>query len=113
MVSPVAAGAQFDTAMLKALETRVTTRTTFKGHLDSYRFCDQVLLQGALLVACVGWPGSCPASALVACACYLWLVSENNQTPKLLLHPRRCGHLSCPTPSCAARVRPLACAPQS
>ena len=34
---------QFDAAMLKALETRVTTRTTFKGHLDSYRFCDQVL----------------------------------------------------------------------
>lgn len=32
--------------MLKALDTRVTTRTTFKGHLDSYRFCDQVLLAG-------------------------------------------------------------------
>lgn len=28
--------------MLKALETKVTTRTSFKGHLDSYRFCDQV-----------------------------------------------------------------------
>ena len=34
--------------MLKALETRVTTRTTFKGHLDSYRYCDQVLLAGSL-----------------------------------------------------------------
>jgi hypothetical protein len=39
---------QFDVAMLKALETRVTTRTTFKGHLDSYRFCDQV-------PACMAW----------------------------------------------------------
>lgn len=33
---------QFDEAMNKALEKEVTTRTTFKGHLDSYRFCDQV-----------------------------------------------------------------------
>ena len=28
--------------MNKALEKEVTTKTTFKGHLDSYRFCDQV-----------------------------------------------------------------------
>ena len=34
---------QFDEAMNKALEKEVTTKTTFKGHLDSYRFCDQVL----------------------------------------------------------------------
>ena len=33
---------QFDEAMNKALEKEVTTKTTFKGHLDSYRFCDQV-----------------------------------------------------------------------
>ncbi|CAL5220960.1 g3066 [Coccomyxa viridis] len=34
--------AEFDEAMNKALEKEVTTKTTFKGHLDSYRFCDQV-----------------------------------------------------------------------
>lgn len=33
---------QFDAAMNKALEKEVTTKATFKGHLDSYRFCDQV-----------------------------------------------------------------------
>ncbi|CAK0783143.1 hypothetical protein CVIRNUC_006339 [Coccomyxa viridis] len=33
---------EFDAAMNKALEKEVTTKATFKGHLDSYRFCDQV-----------------------------------------------------------------------
>ena len=42
--------AQFDEAMNKALEKEVTTKTTFKGHLDSYRFCDQVILQSALRI---------------------------------------------------------------
>lgn len=33
---------QFDAAIYKALEKDVTTKTFFKGHLDSYRYCDQV-----------------------------------------------------------------------
>ena len=37
---------QFDAAMNKALEKEVTTKATFKGHLDSYRFCDQVSCKG-------------------------------------------------------------------
>ncbi len=37
---------QFDAAMNKALEKEVTTKATFKGHLDSYRFCDQVSSKG-------------------------------------------------------------------
>ncbi|EIE23744.1 transcription initiation factor IIA, gamma subunit [Coccomyxa subellipsoidea C-169] len=34
--------AEFDSAIYKALEKDVTTKTLFKGHLDSYRYCDQV-----------------------------------------------------------------------
>lgn len=34
--------AQFDASFLKALQTKVSMRTTFKGHLDTYRFCDNV-----------------------------------------------------------------------
>ena len=37
---------QVDAAMNKALEKEVTTKATFKGHLDSYRFCDQVSCKG-------------------------------------------------------------------
>ena len=37
---------QFDAAIYKALEKDVTTKTFFKGHLDSYRYCDQVRASG-------------------------------------------------------------------
>lgn len=33
---------EFDSAMVNALATKVTARATFKGHLDTYRFCDNV-----------------------------------------------------------------------
>ena len=29
-------------AMIEALEKRVIARASFKGHLDTYRFCDNV-----------------------------------------------------------------------
>ena len=29
-------------AMVNALATKVTARATFQGHLDTYRFCDNV-----------------------------------------------------------------------
>ncbi len=40
---------QFDSAIYKALEKDVTTKTFFKGHLDSYRYCDQVRAEQALI----------------------------------------------------------------
>lgn len=33
---------EFDSAMVNALATKVNARATFKGHLDTYRFCDNV-----------------------------------------------------------------------
>lgn len=33
---------EFDAAMVNALATKVNARATFKGHLDTYRFCDNV-----------------------------------------------------------------------
>ncbi|XP_057526740.1 transcription initiation factor IIA subunit 2-like [Amaranthus tricolor] len=33
---------QFDKSMTEALETEVKTKVTIKGHLHTYRFCDNV-----------------------------------------------------------------------
>ncbi|GLJ16111.1 hypothetical protein SUGI_0268620 [Cryptomeria japonica] len=41
---------QFDKSMAEALETHVKSKVTIKGHLHTYRFCDNVwtfLLQNA------------------------------------------------------------------
>eukprot|EP01018_Ginkgo_biloba_P001139 Gb_32346 [translate_table: standard] len=41
---------QFDKSMAEALETQVKSKVTIKGHLHTYRFCDNVwtfLLQNA------------------------------------------------------------------
>ncbi|KAK9839637.1 hypothetical protein WJX81_002206 [Elliptochloris bilobata] len=34
--------AEFDASFLKALQSKVRARTTFRGQLDTYRFCDNV-----------------------------------------------------------------------
>ncbi|CAI0405842.1 unnamed protein product, partial [Linum tenue] len=42
---------QFDKSMTEALETQVKSKVTIKGHLHTYRFCDNVwtfILQDAL-----------------------------------------------------------------
>ncbi|KAL2608227.1 hypothetical protein R1flu_026800 [Riccia fluitans] len=42
---------QFDKSMNEALQQRVKSKTTFKGHLHTYRFCDNVwtfILENAL-----------------------------------------------------------------
>lgn len=42
---------QFDKSMTEALETQVKSKVTIKGHLHTYRFCDNVwtfILQNAL-----------------------------------------------------------------
>ncbi|KAI3805405.1 hypothetical protein L1987_27755 [Smallanthus sonchifolius] len=42
---------QFDKSMAEALDTQVKTKVTIKGHLHTYRFCDNVwtfILQDAL-----------------------------------------------------------------
>ncbi|KAK9686033.1 Transcription initiation factor IIA subunit 2 [Basidiobolus ranarum] len=33
---------QFDKSITEALSSKVRSRATFKGHLDTYRFCDDV-----------------------------------------------------------------------
>lgn len=33
---------QFDSSIAEALKTKVRTKGTFKGHLDIYRFCEEV-----------------------------------------------------------------------
>lgn len=33
---------EFDSAMVNALITKVQTKATFRGNLDTYRFCDNV-----------------------------------------------------------------------
>ncbi len=35
-------GLQYDTVVLDALETKVTAKANLKGHLDIYRYCDNV-----------------------------------------------------------------------
>ncbi|MED6130814.1 hypothetical protein PIB30_004235 [Stylosanthes scabra] len=43
---------QFDKSMAKALETQVKSKVSTKGHLHTYRFCDNVwtfMLQDALI----------------------------------------------------------------
>jgi transcription initiation factor TFIIA small subunit len=35
-------GLQFDKSMNEALETQVKSKMNFKGHLHTYRFCDNV-----------------------------------------------------------------------
>ena len=49
MIALKLCAAQFDASFLKALQSKVSMRTTFKGHLDTYRFCDNV--RTSLLVA--------------------------------------------------------------
>ncbi|KAL3676144.1 hypothetical protein R1sor_026092 [Riccia sorocarpa] len=42
---------QFDKSMNEALQQKVKSKTTFKGHLHTYRFCDNVwtfILENAL-----------------------------------------------------------------
>jgi len=33
---------QYDVSFLTTLQSKVRARTTFKGHLHTYRFCDNV-----------------------------------------------------------------------
>ncbi|KAI4351906.1 hypothetical protein L6164_006207 [Bauhinia variegata] len=43
---------QFDKSMTEALESQVKSKVSLKGHLHTYRFCDNVwtfILQGASL----------------------------------------------------------------
>lgn len=59
--------AQFDASFLKALQTKVSMRTTFKGHLDTYRFCDNVRF--ALLAVC--------ACSWQLCGCWCYRFCDN------------------------------------
>ena len=55
---------QFDSAFLAALSTKVSGKATFKGRLDTYRFCDSVwtfVLRDAVVKLPAG-PGGRPAA---------------------------------------------------
>lgn len=55
---------QYDQVVLDALENKVTAKGTLKGHLDIYRYCDNVRRRRHWGAACF-----CRSCGMLCCTC--------------------------------------------